>query len=422
MAEFKPASFGARFGQSIGQGLESGLKALTARKLRQLQANEDAEATKGFYGSREAAEAAARHKEVRSGLGAGYPIRQLQEENRNLAQEANGIRSLLQSNQSQLGLETLGSQGNEEGFQQLLKNSNVQGNNGPAGIEQLMRAIQGNGIQQQPQAQSTPEQQQVNPAARRLQEIEQRQQQIKESLNPEKKITPYEQEKLRQGEEKINNKETKEYGDRVLKQENAAKDNDIRLLKISNAVKKGNLPNPKLWAFLTKIEDESVPGLAAAGAAIGGGVGSLAGPLAVPAALAGGVIGALVSPFAGLIKNFIRSGDADIEEVEKLSADFVKNIKDTFGARVTDLDLRSYMQTIPNLMQTDAGKERVIENLRLFNGLAKKEAEAFRDIVKKNNGKRPFDIEQQVQERLNPYYDEIIKGIESTIEFGNKKS
>jgi hypothetical protein len=218
-------------------------------------------------------------------------------------------------------------------------------------------------------------------------------------------------------EELLAQKETKPYWDSILKVEKASEENDLRLDKIKKLVKNGKLPNAALWSFLTKIEDTSIGTLATAGAGIGALAGVAGGPISVatvPAgattgALIGGAIGALASPLAGAAKSLIRATSPDIEEFEKTSNDFVKNAKQYFGSRLTDADLRAFMSTVPTLMQTDAGKLKVAENLQEFNTLARSEAKIAREIVRKNKGKRPFDIELQVQERLGPQKDRLAR-------------
>lgn len=201
-------------------------------------------------------------------------------------------------------------------------------------------------------------------------------------------------------------KETKQYVDTLKNQEKAAKESDLRLNRMVKLIEKGKLPNAGLWSFLTKIEEAPIAG-AGAGAILGSalipGVGT-----AVGAGL-GGLAGALTSPLAGAAKSFIRSGSPDIEEFEKLSADFVKNAKQFFGPRLTDADLRVFMQTLPTLMQTDAGKKKVIENLRSINELAEIEAKAARTVIRENGGIPPIDIEQQVKDRISDEIDAVAK-------------
>lgn len=213
-----------------------------------------------------------------------------------------------------------------------------------------------------------------------------------------------EREKLELAKKQINLKETKKYVDTLKDQEKAAKESDLRLGRMTKLIEGGKLPNANLWSFLTKIEEAPIAG-AGAGALLGTalfpGLGT-----AVGAGL-GGLVGALTSPLAGAAKSFIKTGSPDIEEFEKLSADFVKNAKQYFGSRLTDADLKIFMQTLPTLMQTDAGKKKVIENLKSLNELSEIEAKAARSIIKANGGIPPIDIEQQVKDKIASKIDKV---------------
>lgn len=201
-------------------------------------------------------------------------------------------------------------------------------------------------------------------------------------------------------EKQFNLKETKQYVDNLKGLEKAARDSDLRLERMKRLIDNGNLPNASLWSFLNKIEDAGPLAGGAAGAALGHvlpGVGHLV----------GAIVGGLSSPLAGVAKSYIKSGSPDVEEFEKLSADFVKNAKQYFGNRLTDADLRVFMQTLPSLMQTDAGKKKVIDNLRSLNELAEIEAKAARSIIRKNGGIPPLDIEQQVKDKIKDKIDKV---------------
>ncbi|CDK30836.1 hypothetical protein [Candidatus Babela massiliensis] len=61
---------------------------------------------------------------------------------------------------------------------------------------------------------------------------------------------------------------------------------------------------------------------------------------------------------------------ADAQEFEKLSAQFASGAKEVFPGRVTNLDLESYMKQIPNLSQSAAGIQRIINSMRTANKAA----------------------------------------------------
>lgn len=209
-------------------------------------------------------------------------------------------------------------------------------------------------------------------------------------------------------------KETKPYINALKEKEKAAKEGNLRLKRMEQLVEKGNLPNSALWSALTKVEEAGLHG-AGGGAVIGGALGTLLFPglgTASGAALGaagGGIVGSLMSPLAGAAKTFIKSGSPDVEEFEKLSTEFVKNAKQYFGSRITEREVQLFMNTIPTLMQTDAGKKKVIENIRSLNELVDIEAKAARSIIKENGGIPPIDLEQQVQDKISKRLDKVAK-------------
>ena len=146
------------------------------------------------------------------------------------------------------------------------------------------------------------------------------------------------------------------------------------------------------------------------GTLIGGPAGTVPGIATGPAIL-GGLIGSAINPLAkgagGLGLALQRRGSPDVEEFEKLSTDFIREAKEIFGARVTDRDLAAFMQIIPTLMQTDAGKNRVIENMRAFNKANHLRYNAMKQIIETNSGKRPANLELLVDEYTQPQLDKL---------------
>lgn len=244
---------------------------------------------------------------------------------------------------------------------------------------------------QQPEQQMPEQQQQMSPQrAKLLQDV---------FTSPQEKR---EREKLELAKRSSNIKETKQYVDSLKTMEKAAKESDLRLKRMTSLIERGKLPNAGIWSFLTKIEDLGPLATAGAGAALGAVV-----PVVGP--VIGGIVGGMSSPLAGAAKSYIKSGSPDIEEFEKLSADFIKNAKQYFGSRLTDADLRAFMQTVPTLMQTNAGKKKVIQNLSALNELAQIESKAARSIIAENSGIPPIDIEQQVKDKIKDKIDKVAK-------------
>jgi len=157
-------------------------------------------------------------------------------------------------------------------------------------------------------------------------------------------------------------KDTKSYGDNISKSYKSAVDSAKRLERIAVLNEKGSLGVP-LFNNLLKTLKKGIFGF-------------------------------------GLDLTAIMSADA--QELDKLSTDFIKNVKDIFGARITDNDIKYFLQTIPTLAQSKDGRTKVIRNLQSFDKAARIKKRAYDEIVKKNDGYRPIDIEIQVQEITEP--------------------
>ena len=107
-------------------------------------------------------------------------------------------------------------------------------------------------------------------------------------------------------------------------------------------------------------------------------------------------------------------------EFQKLSTDFLRNAKEIFGARVTNFEVNTFLKAIPSLSQSPEGRERIIRNLQLFNKGAQLRLNAMKDVMKENKGVPPYDLSEQIEEKIGPQLGEIseefIKGSSLTSE------
>lgn len=209
-------------------------------------------------------------------------------------------------------------------------------------------------------------------------------------------------------------KETMPYYQSILDEAKVAKKADMRLNKMENLIEKGDLPVSTFYNIFKKLEEDVHPTYGAgAGAAAGGLIGSIVPGVGTAAGAAiGGAAGALISPLATIARTIQRKTSPDTEEFEKLQADFVRDAKSVFGSRITDADLRQFMQMIPTLSNTDSGKKAIIKNMKSFNKAAELKSDAMREIIKENNGRRPLDLQFQVEERIKPELDKIAEDFE----------
>ena len=173
--------------------------------------------------------------------------------------------------------------------------------------------------------------------------------------------------KRRHEDQKVINKEVFPFIKDVQAKAKGARENNIRLNRMENLIASGKLNNPAFSSVLKTLKH--------------------------------GVFG------IGVDLSSLMSTES--QEFDKLSTDFVKNAKDIFGSRITDTDLKTFLATIPNLSQSDAGKMAVVRNLRLMNEGAELRDKAARQLLKHYDNKPPLDFEAQVDELIKPKMDEI---------------
>ena len=191
------------------------------------------------------------------------------------------------------------------------------------------------------------------------------------------------QEKQRQFETKLSaqeqretNKETLPAVEEINKKAEAARNNIQRLSRMQELINRGELPYAAIESVFEGVSEIPFVGEALSK-----------------------ILGAVRKPFSG----------ADAEEFRKLSKDFISNIKDIFPGRILDSELKAFLETIPTLLQSDAGKAAVINNLMRFNeGILIKE-KAMEEIISENQGKRPRDLNSLIKKRTKKALDDLAK-------------
>lgn len=100
---------------------------------------------------------------------------------------------------------------------------------------------------------------------------------------------------------------------------------------------------------------------------------------------------------------------APAEEYEKIAAGFVKHAKEQFPGRVTDNDLKIFLKQIPSLANSVEGRHRINAILERSANLDKAEFEAYREIVKENKGKIPFDLDIRLHDKMKSKRNAVYK-------------
>lgn len=86
------------------------------------------------------------------------------------------------------------------------------------------------------------------------------------------------------------------------------------------------------------------------------------------------------------------------EEFQKIQANFINGAKEAFGGRISNFELESFMKTVPNLVQSPEGRKRVIANLKRIERGKLARYHAYREVLSKNNGIPPYDLEERVED------------------------
>ena len=97
------------------------------------------------------------------------------------------------------------------------------------------------------------------------------------------------------------------------------------------------------------------------------------------------------------------------EEFKKIAANFLTGAKEAFGGRVSNYEVQQFLKTVPSLSQSPEGRKRVIANLkRLYRGdLAYNDAK--KEIIRANGGVPPYDLSDQIDDRIDKKLDAISK-------------
>jgi hypothetical protein len=107
------------------------------------------------------------------------------------------------------------------------------------------------------------------------------------------------------------------------------------------------------------------------------------------------------------------------QEFNKISADFLREAKSIFGSRLTNYDVQSFLKIIPTLSQSKEGRRRIIRNMKLFNAGEVARKKVMDQIIEQNNGRKPYNLPELVEQRVEPLLDKIAQEFESGISIKN---
>ena len=172
----------------------------------------------------------------------------------------------------------------------------------------------------------------------------------------------YKQQKLGMEERKLGLEATKNFRERVSEDYDASRENLMRLKRMEYLNKNNELTSPGVATTLDKL---------------------------------GLPIGILNNP--------------DSEEFDKLSKDQLKSIRTYFGARINQVEVENFLKTIPTLMNSKEGRNRVIDNLKILAEAKTATYKEYRDFRKtlKRGEALPEDLEDIVKDRTEKRLDKL---------------
>lgn len=124
-------------------------------------------------------------------------------------------------------------------------------------------------------------------------------------------------------------------------------------------------------------------------------------------------------PYFGKFMGGLQTLDPASQEFKSLQKDFMRDLKSIFGGRISNIELEQFMQSIPTLMNTPEGRERIYKNLEYAYKAKKLRFEEARKIKKENNNRVPLDIEEQVEDRMEKKLNKLAKQIRIGSEAGS---
>ena len=96
------------------------------------------------------------------------------------------------------------------------------------------------------------------------------------------------------------------------------------------------------------------------------------------------------------------------EEFNKIQANFLRNAKTYFGARITDADLNQFLKMVPSLSQSPEGRKRVMANLRYISRAKLGYFDAMKEVIAENKGTPPMDLDERVFDKTEKKMDALV--------------
>lgn len=102
----------------------------------------------------------------------------------------------------------------------------------------------------------------------------------------------------------------------------------------------------------------------------------------------------------------------EAQEAVKLIIDSTSGIKNTYGARVTNFDLQTYLRKLPSLLNSAEGKARVLRDLQVINQINRLHNEGIMQIFEEHGGSDKIaysKVEREFNKRYGKEIDRLYK-------------
>jgi hypothetical protein len=111
----------------------------------------------------------------------------------------------------------------------------------------------------------------------------------------------------------------------------------------------------------------------------------------------------------------------EAQESVKLVADNLTAAKDTFGARLTNFDVQSYMKRLPTLLNSAEGRRRVLKDLKIINTINKEHSQGVLDVMDRYGGPSRISV-SKAQRIFKKEYAPRMKELREEFVQGDKKN
>lgn len=126
-----------------------------------------------------------------------------------------------------------------------------------------------------------------------------------------------------------------------------------------------------------------------------------------------GIGSVVIDPKTGDIRPYAQLAgivNPETQRFLKTIYDFTTSAKDSFGARVTNFDLQTFLKRLPSLLNSKEGRSQIIQQMKIMNELNSKYENGLKDVYQHYGlGKVPYEKAVQiVEDKIAPEEERLI--------------